>query len=223
MSTIELLVLDMAGTTIDEDNVVYKTLMQAVNDYGYEVSLNEVLSSCAGKEKFDAIETLLQEIDGKTEDAEAIFNDFSEKLKLAYQNLEVKPIDGVEDFLLNVRAAGKKVVLNTGYSSEIAQQLILKLGWKENVQFDALITADDVTASRPNPDMIFLAMKKFGIDDPKKVLKAGDSAIDIEEGKNAGCGMIIGVLSGAQNKDELEKAKPDFIFDRISDAEKILL
>lgn len=222
MNTIELLVLDMAGTTIDEDNVVYKTLMQAVNDYGYNVSLVEVLSSCAGKEKFEAIETLLGEIDGRKEDAENIFKDFSEKLKIAYQNLDVKPINGVEDFLLKVRAAGKKVVLNTGYSSEIAQQLIQKLDWKENVHFDALITADDVTASRPSPDMIFLAMKKFGIDDPKKVLKAGDSAIDIEEGKNAGCGMIVGVLSGAQNRSELEKAKPDYIFERISDVENIL-
>lgn len=223
MSTIELLVLDMAGTTINEDNVVYKTLMKAVNDYGYQVTLSEVLSSCAGKEKFEAIETLLEEIDGKKEDAEAIFKDFSDKLKIAYQNLEVQPINGVEDFLLKVRAINKKVVLNTGYSSKIALQLIRKLGWKENVHFDALITADDVTASRPNPDMIFLAMKKFGIDDPKKVLKAGDSAVDIEEGKNAGCGLTIGVLSGAQTKDELLKAEPDYILDRISDAEKFLI
>lgn len=220
---IELLVLDMAGTTIDEDNVVYKTLMQAVNNHGYKVSLDEVLASCAGKEKFDAIETLLEELNGKKEDAEAIFKNFSEELRLAYQNLEVKPIKGVEDFLLKVRTSGKKVVLNTGYSSEIAQQLIKKLDWKVNVHFDAMITADDVTASRPNPDMIFLAMKQFGISNAKKVLKAGDSAIDIEEGKNAGCGMIIGVLSGAQNRSELEKAKPDYIFERISDAENILL
>ena len=222
MNMIELLVLDMAGTTIDEDNVVYKTLMKAVNDHGYTVSLEEVLSSCAGKEKFDAIATLLEEIGGKKEDTEEIFKDFSEKLKIAYQNLEVKPIDHVEDFLLKARRSGKKVVLNTGYSMEIAQQLIQKLSWKENIHFDALITADDVSASRPNPDMIFLAMKKFGIDDPKKVLKAGDSAIDIEEGKNAGCGIIIGVLSGAQTRNELEKAKPDYIFERISDVEKIL-
>jgi len=222
MNTIELLVLDMAGTTIDEDNVVYKTLTKAVNDYGYEVTLDKVLEICAGMEKFDAIETLLKEIDGKKEDAENIFNNFSEKLKLAYQNLEVKPIKGVEDFLLKVRASGKKVVLNTGYSSQIAQQLIKKLDWKENVHFDALITADDVTASRPNPDMIFLAMKKFGITDAKKVLKAGDSAIDIEEGKNAGCGMTIAVLSGAQTRAQLELASPDHILNNLPEAEHIL-
>lgn len=35
---IKLVVFDMAGTTIDEDNPVYKTVQKAVNEYGYNVS-----------------------------------------------------------------------------------------------------------------------------------------------------------------------------------------
>jgi phosphoglycolate phosphatase-like HAD superfamily hydrolase len=46
--------------------------------------------------------------------------------------------------------------------------------------------------------------------------------IDIEEGKNAGCGLTIAVLSGAQNREELEKAEPDYILNTISEAEGIL-
>ncbi|WP_292008809.1 phosphonatase-like hydrolase [Chryseobacterium sp.] len=222
MKNIELLVLDMAGTTIDEDNVVYKTLMQTVNDSGYKVSLEKVLSSCAGKEKFEAIGDLLKEIGGNEKHTQSIFEKFSEKLKSAYENLNVKPINGVEDFLLNTRAKNKKIVLNTGYTSAIAIQLLEKLGWKENLHYDALITADDVSESRPNPEMIHLAMKKFNIHDPQHVLKAGDSVIDIEEGKNAGCGITIGVLSGAQKKYELVQAHPDYIFNTISEAGKIL-
>ncbi|WP_288457757.1 phosphonatase-like hydrolase [uncultured Chryseobacterium sp.] len=220
MKNIELLVLDMAGTTIDEDNVVYKTLMKAVNDYGYSVSLEKVLLSCAGMEKLEAISSLLKEIGGNEEDAAAIFENFSDQLKTAYQNLEVKPINGVENFLIKMRAQDKKIVLNTGYTSEIALQLLEKLGWKENAHFDALITADDVSESRPSPEMILLAMKKFNIQEPEKVLKAGDSVIDIEEGKNAGCGVTVAVLSGAQSKAELEKSNPDYIFNTISEAER---
>ncbi|PVV54133.1 HAD-IA family hydrolase [Chryseobacterium sp. HMWF035] len=220
MKNIELLVLDMAGTTIDEDNVVYKTLMTAVNDYGYEVSLEKVLLSCAGMEKLEAISSLLKEIGGNEADALAIFENFSDQLKEAYQNLEVKPIHGVENFLLKMRSQNKKIVLNTGYTSEIARQLLDKLGWKENAHYDALITADDVSESRPSPEMIILAMKKFNINEPEKVLKAGDSVIDIEEGKNAGCGLTIAVLSGAQSKFELEKSNPDYIFNTISEAER---
>ncbi|MGB6925794.1 hypothetical protein [Psychrobacter sp.] len=33
--------------------------------------------------------------------------------------------------------------------------------------------------------MITLAMKQFNVDNSQQVLKAGDSGIDIEEGKNA--------------------------------------
>jgi phosphonatase-like hydrolase len=222
MKNIELLVLDMAGTTINEDNVVYKTLTNAVNDYGYEVTLEKVLSSCAGMEKLEAITSLLKEIGGNEADAFAIFENFSDQLKEAYQNLDVKPINGVENFLLKMRSQDKKIVLNTGYTSEIAQQLLDKLGWKENIHFDALITADDVSESRPSPEMILLAMKKFNINQPEKVLKAGDSVIDIEEGKNAHCGLTIAVLSGAQSKSELEKSNPDYIFNTISEAEAIL-
>ncbi|GAB0155900.1 phosphonatase-like hydrolase [Chryseobacterium sp. Alg-005] len=222
MKNIELLVLDMAGTTVDEDNVVYKTVMNAVNDYGYNVSLEKVLSTCAGMEKLEAITSLLKEIGGNEDEALPIFENFSDHLKEAYQTLDVKPINGVEDFLISMRSKNKKVVLNTGYTSEIALQLLNKLHWKENVHFDALITADDVSESRPSPEMIHLAMKKFNITEPEKVLKAGDSVIDIEEGKNAGCGLTIAVLSGAQSKTELENSNPDYIFHTISEAEKIL-
>lgn len=219
---IQLLVLDMAGTTIDEDNVVYKTLTKAVNDYGYEVTLNKVLEICAGMEKAEAIKNLLENIGGNTEDTEAIFENFSDDLALAYNDFNVKPIAGVEEFLLKVKSKDKKVVLNTGYTQKIAQQLLTKLNWKIDVHYDALITADDVSESRPSPEMIILAMKKFGITDPTEVLKAGDSAIDIQEGKNAGCGMTIAVLSGAQTRAQLELALPDHILNNLSEAEHIL-
>ena len=34
---IQMVVFDMAGTTVDEQNVVYKTLHKALNDYGVDV------------------------------------------------------------------------------------------------------------------------------------------------------------------------------------------
>ena len=48
---IKLVVFDMAGTTVDEDNVVYKTVRDAINAAGYEFSLEQVLTHGAGKEK----------------------------------------------------------------------------------------------------------------------------------------------------------------------------
>jgi len=36
---IEMVVFDMAGTTVDEDNVVYKTLQKAINESGFNFSM----------------------------------------------------------------------------------------------------------------------------------------------------------------------------------------
>jgi len=72
--------------------------------------------------------------------------------------------------------------------------------------YDLLVTASDVTKNRPNPDMILLAMEKLNILDAASVIKVGDSTIDIEEGRNAGCLYNIGVTTGAHTKAELSTA-----------------
>jgi phosphoglycolate phosphatase-like HAD superfamily hydrolase len=59
--------------------------------------------------------------------------------------------------------------------------------------------------------MILLAMERFGITDAKEVAKIGDSIIDIEEGRNAGCGLSIGITTGAHTAAQLATANPDFI------------
>jgi phosphoglycolate phosphatase-like HAD superfamily hydrolase len=58
-------------------------------------------------------------------------------------------------------------------------------------------------------------MAELNISDPLEVIKVGDSAIDILEGKNAGCRLNIGVTTGAQTKEQLSEAHPDSIIDDI--------
>ncbi len=220
---IEMVVFDMAGTTVDEQNVVYKTLHKAIVAANVEVSLETVLEYGAGKEKHKAIKDVLTHLKSdKLKDSQTIFDNFKKSLAVAYEFLEVKPIKGVEKVLLNLRSEGVKVVLNTGYDRKTAALLLDKLQWDEKIHYDALITASDVVNGRPHPDMIFQAMELFGITDASKVLKAGDSAIDIEEGKNAGCGITVGVLSGAQTKAQLEKEKPTYILESLVNLKDIL-
>jgi phosphonatase-like hydrolase len=151
-----------------------------------------------------------------------IFTDFLNELELAYQNLVVVPTKNTERLFLELRTMNIKVVLNTGYNSTTAISLIHKLNWIEGVHYDLLVTASDVNNNRPHPDMILFAMQALNINDPKTVIKVGDSTIDIVEGKNANCKLNIGVTTGAHIKDELQKASPDYIFDNIYDLKSIL-
>ncbi len=219
-----MIVFDMAGTTVNEDNVVYKTVHRCIQEAGFDVSLETVLETAAGKEKKQAIADVLERICGapQPEKAEAIFAHFVPELKRSYENLDVKSYKGTEELFATLRSRNIFVALNTGYSARVAAQLLEKLHWSPGLQYDVLVTADDVEHGRPWPDMIELAMQRMGLQNPAEVMKIGDSAIDIEEGKAARCGLTAGVTTGAQTRAQLATAKPDFIFDELRELLDIL-
>ncbi|QDT61132.1 Phosphonoacetaldehyde hydrolase [Stieleria bergensis] len=222
---IELLVLDIAGTTVDEDNVVYKTVRAAINAAGHQFSQQQVQAAGAGKEKSQAIRDVMA-LGGNVpadEEVATIFADFKLRLAAAYESLDVREQPGASEVFAKLRQQGVKVVLNTGYDRATAEQLIAKIGWVVGQDIDGLVTASDVGNGRPAPDMIHLAMQQTSIASGENVAKIGDSAIDIEEGKNAGCGMTLGVTTGAQTREQLTAAGPTHIVDSLAEMCDLIL
>jgi len=222
---IKIIVFDMAGTIINENNVVYKTLRKAINWHGFNFSLEEVLLHGAGKEKHQAIKDILTWQNPNfifNGVSLTIFNDFSELLKLNYENLAIEAFPKTEEVIEKLKEKGVKIVLNTGYNRETALLLLNKLNWEEGKQYDALITASDVEKGRPAADMIFKAMDMFNVLNAKEVVKIGDSIIDIEEGKTANCGITIGVTTGAHTEEQLKSANPTYIINSLIELTQIL-
>ncbi len=208
-----MVVFDMAGTTVDENNVVYKTLHAAIVSAGVDVTLDDVLLHGAGKEKLQAIKDVLLAVQAENANATAIYEQFVVLLAGAYANLEVTPCSNAETVFALLKKQEIKVVLNTGYNRATATDLLSKLNWTIGEDIDLLVTASDVSNNRPAPDMIEFAIRHFNIQDPATVVKVGDSAIDIEEGKNAGCGKTFGVTTGAQTKEQIAVAHPTAVLD----------
>jgi phosphonatase-like hydrolase len=223
---IKLVVFDMAGTTVNENNVVYKTVQKAINNAGYNVTLQDVLKYGAGKEKHQAITDVLHNcthLKKISKIVDVIFASFKSELEIAYANLDVKTFEGTEQLFKDLRKNDIKVVLNTGYDAKTANGLLQKLDWTVGETIDALVTADDVKNGRPAGDMIFKAMEIVGIKDSKLVLKVGDSKIDIEEGISANCGITAGVLTGAQDREQIQEANPTYILESLTELRMILL
>ncbi|KAA5538884.1 phosphonatase-like hydrolase [Roseiconus nitratireducens] len=216
---IELVVFDMAGTTVDEDNVVYKTVRTAINAAGYEFTQEQVQAAGAGKEKSQAIRDVLA-LDGRDhsdDEVSTIFADFKKRLETAYGELHVREQPGASSVFKGLHKRGIKVVLNTGYDRGTAERLIRKLGWSVGREIDALVTASDVENGRPAADMIHKAMQLTGVRQAASVVKIGDSQIDIDEGKNAGCGMTFGITTGAQTESQLRQANPTEVLERLAE------
>ncbi|MGM8889038.1 HAD family hydrolase, partial [Psychrobacter sp. 1U2] len=170
---IKLCVFDMAGTTVNEENLVYKTVRDAINQAlssdDKKVGLDPCLAFGAGKEKRQAINDILNELNITDDEVESLtdtaFTIFKTRLTKAYTAETLAPFEGMLELFDQLKATGRKVVLNTGYDATTANNILTILGWSVGREIDALITADDVTNGRPAPDMITLAMDKFGVKD----------------------------------------------------------
>lgn len=225
MEKIQLVVFDMAGTTVDEQNVVYRTVHRAIEAAGHSVSWETVLEQAAGKEKRQAIsDVLAHSLETSPGEAEidVIFENFKMMLDEAYASGVAKPMPGAETVFQELRSRGIRVVLNTGYSRAVAELLLQQLGWTIPETIDLLVTASDVERGRPHPDMVLAAMNALGITDGTTVAKIGDSTIDIEEGRSAGCSIYAGITTGAQTESMLASASPTHIFHSLSDLLSVL-
>lgn len=214
---IKLVIFDMAGTAINEDNVVYKTLTKSIKEGGVEVTLDEVLLHGAGKEKKQAIQDVL-ESKKVTDDAlvEKIHTAFRSHLKTAYNDLPLEVFPSVDQFITEARRKGVKIAFNTGYKRKMADYILYRVGYEVGNHIDMLVASDDVSKGRPHPDMILKICDELEVS-LQNTIKIGDSGIDISEGQHAGVALSIGVTTGAQKRVEIEEYNPDYVIDDASE------
>lgn len=220
---IRCIIFDMAGTTIHEDNLVYKTMHQTLVNEGINVSLEEVLSFAAGKEKKQALYDVMDYLGlpCTVDDIIRLYNDFNTRLIENYYNFQPSYCDGATALFQYLRERNIKVAFNTGYGRHIVDILINKVPIEIDTEVDLILCADDVSKQRPNPDMIYLICDQLGIA-PTETIKVGDSAVDIQEGHNAGVHLSIGITTGAHDRSKLQDAKADFVIDHLSEMIHIL-
>jgi phosphonoacetaldehyde hydrolase len=94
-----------------------------------------------------------------------------------------------------LRLHGIKIGATTGYFREAAE-VCYTAGERQGYVPDAKVCADDVSAGRPAPWMIYRVMELTNVYPPTRVVKVGDTRIDIEDGINAGV-WSVGVIDSS--------------------------
>lgn len=222
--SVRLAVFDIAGTTVADDNVVGKAFQQAFDINGYEISIEEV-NPLMGYHKPQAIQMMLEKL-GEEYDEELIIDiheDFVDEMMDYYlYDPGVRSFPGTEEVFQSLKEKGFRIALNTGFSRNIADAIVSRMQWKEKGLVDDLIASDEIELGRPYPYMIQQLMNRSGIQDPSDVIKIGDTEVDINEGRNANCGMVVAVTTGAFTREQLEQYKPDYILDSLGELPNLL-
>jgi len=221
LDDIDLVVCDMAGTTVEEGGLVYQVLRESMVEDGMQVTEHQ-MHDWHGAKKEAVIAHFARQSgtpESEIDDRVAKIGDiFLRSIDEAYFS-EVSPIEHIDmsltHWISSLQAAGIKVGFDTGYPPEIQEGLLNKLKLKNVI--DGYVSAYTVKAGRPYPYMIYKLMEDLDIMNVSRVCKVGDSVRDIEEGKNAGCGLVVGVLSGADSEDQLMEAGADLVVPAVTD------
>jgi phosphonatase-like hydrolase len=198
----------------------------AMAEYGYPVAI-ENINPIMGYEKPLAIKMMLDKYEPNRLKITAklinsIHSEFVNSMLKFYETSDdIVPLPHVEETFLRLREAGIKVALDTGFSRDIADVIIGRLGWEEKIDF--LVASDEVEQGRPYPDMIEKIKAALDIRSSDRIAKVGDTEVDINEGINSGCKYVIGITTGAFTREELIPYNPTHIIDDISDVLQIIL
>lgn len=216
-SFVRMLVFDMAGTTINEKGLVYKTLYGTMKDYGLDVSRKDI-AEWHGKNKYEVLysNVIRSDMVNKEVGIQQLYANFRRNLKTAYfEDSNIELMNPKIPVLFNkIREGNILIGLNTGYDSDIQTRIMKKLDMHEFV--DDWVSSSEVERGRPSPDMINLLMYRNCIRNAVGIIKFGDTLNDIEEGINAKCRSSVGVLSGADNEEVLRTKTVNIIKDVMS-------
>ena len=227
MSSIELVVFDIAGTTVRDNGSVADAFIAAFHEFGFEMPEEEV-KKVMGFRKIDAIALLLEKFAPAKKDDEELIDRihtrFIDTMIAFYRDdQDLGPFPFAEELFATLHSLGIKVALNTGFTRSITDTILHRLRWDDRTTLiDQTICSDEVPYGRPHPDMIKKLIHDLDISSPSKVLKVGDTEVDVEEGRNAGCGIVVSVTTGAYTREQLEAYAPDFIIDDLSELLSII-
>jgi len=215
----------MAGTTLTGKNFVAAAFPNAFKKQDIVISSDEI-NPLMGYEKKLAIQMMREKhgIGFDDEMIDEIYNDFIEEMVDFYEySPEVKPAPGAEELFQQLKESSITVALNTGFPKNIADVIVHRFQWSEKGLIDDYIASDEVKQGRPYPFMIEQLMYRAGIDDPLLVAKVGDTAVDVEEGKNVGCSYNIAITTGAYKTAELENSRPTHIVNSLMEIPSIIM
>jgi phosphonatase-like hydrolase len=233
---IELVVFDMAGTTVQDHHEVEMCFLEAASHTGLNVTPERVLA-LQGYSKIYVFELLWTEMIGeKHPDLTAFVNnsyhEFCKILENHYSTNNIFPTDGCLEIFEFLKHKNIKIALTTGFYRKVTNIILDKLGWldglnnqyvgNKNTIIQASIASDEVPKGRPEPLMIHKAMNLLGVHDSMKIINIGDTPSDLKSGIRAGCRMSLGVTNGTHTRQQLSVHRNDGFLSKVSDLKQFI-
>lgn len=196
MEKIKAFLFDLNGTIIDDMQYHVEAWHHILNDLGAAISVDETRRQCYGKNH----ELLERVFPGRFSEEEKDKMSFEKEKQ--YQEAfrpHMKLIEGLGQFFEIAYANGIKMAIGTAAIMFNVNFILDGLNLRK--YFDAIISADDVVRSKPDPETFLKCSEGLGLK-PEECLVFEDSPMGILAAENAGMKCIA--LTIMHQKEEFD-------------------
>lgn len=196
MNKITWIFFDLDGTLIDSLSTLYNVYISFLKDYGVKGNRKE-FEKLNGP-KLDEIVTILKNKYNLNGTKKNLLKNYHQKASLAYK--KIQPNKHVNKLLKRLNNHNYKLALVTSSPKNLANLVLENCKWKK--YFRQYTYGDEVTHSKPHPDIYKLCLKKTKAK-KREILVVEDSNNGYKSATNAGLKCIL--LNKKQDLNQLIK------------------
>jgi len=212
MNKIDTILFDLDGTLIDTNDIIIQSYQHAFSTHFKGVSLSK-------EDIIALIGPPLRTIFNRFTDQDDLV-DKAIQTYLDYYTKHEKEIftlyPHVLDVLKQLKKDGFKIGIVTSKFSKSAMPSVEH--FELMPYFDTFIALEDVKIPKPDPEGVFLALKRLNA---TNAMMIGDNQSDLLAGKQAGI-LCAGVTWSIKGRDHLQEVAPDYMLESMLDLLEIL-
>jgi phosphoglycolate phosphatase len=210
----DTVIFDLDGTLVDSYEALQLSLNHMLERFGLDpLSLARVKSMVG-----DGLDVLLERTFGPEpvpDGAKQVFEQHYDTVCCSASRL----IDGVGPTIERLHAAGTRLAICTNKPTPFSIKIVAHLGIEP--LFEAVVGPDVAGARKPDGRHVAVAIERAG-GRRETALFVGDMTIDVAAARNAGIDVAV-IPTGAVGVETLRKAGPDYVLERFSDLEQIVI
>lgn len=213
---LQAVIVDWAGTVVDFGSCApVLAFLELFQRNGVSLSAEQVRGPMGTAKKRhlellladDAVAARWRERHGRDSDARDLDRLYEQFISVQTELLarHARLVPGTLQAMSEFRRRGLAVGSTTGYSAAM-MEIVGAEARRQGFEPDVTVTPDGVPAGRPAPWMALEAARALGVHPVGAIVKIGDTAADVGEGRNAGMWTIAVAATG----NEIGLAEEDF-------------
>jgi len=184
--TMKLIIWDFDGTLADTRPIIEAGMAHTLEALGLAPEIRERWLECVGLTVEDGIQRTFGPLGIGVAPVLQAYRDF----RHTEHDVLLKCFQGMDELLGELRQRGMPMAIATSKRGEALRRQLKVLGWEGF--FDPMVTPDEVTAAKPDPESVLRCLAAHGLR-PEEAVMVGDTPYDLEMAQRAGVpGIAVG-------------------------------